>query len=180
MASKFENDNPEVTVTIDGRDYAVNMATGEILDWPAGEVRTMDRFLSMAHYADAAAKAWEVAASAMKAVIRRELEEADIRSVKGGAGNASLVGGNADRVPGGEAFVQWLRDVEFPPGSYVDLLMVAQEFNVKGFEMVCGMLGIDERTREKVITRRPYSYVRLSGAKPPPPAIRRDPEGTYE
>lgn len=175
MPSKQVLANPEISVTINGREYVIDEETGEILDWPAGEANHMDRLIELAIYADDSQKAWDTAAKGFRAAIKRKLTDAEIGRARGSAGDANLIGSNADRVPGGEGFMQWLRDVEFPPSEYSDLLLIAQEFNVKAFVFLCSTLGIDPEDIEHAIERKPYTYVRLARAKPEAPTIRRSP-----
>lgn len=172
--TKYEQENPELTIEILGRVYVVNAETGEILQWPRGEARTMDHILELALFAEQAERAWKGAAGGFRAIIRKLMERSGVERVRGGAGHASIVLGRR-RVPGGPGFLQWLKDVEFPPDAYHMLLGAAQEFTPSAFEDVCAMLGMAEDDVQKAMTQT-SSYVRLTAARPDPPRITRAPD----
>lgn len=170
---KYKLEQPEVTIAILGKAYVIDDQTGEILDWPEGEPRHMDRLVELALLADQSAKRWEDAAVGFKAAIRRMMDKSGVASVKASTGDAALTPWKKDRVPGGDGFLQWLRDVEFPPDSFRALLGAAQEYNVGGFESLCLALDIDADLVEKAITRQGGTYVRLTPARAPAPEISR-------
>lgn len=154
--------------TEDGESLLVDSETGEVLE---GKPPKMERLLAMAINAEGAEKAWATAAATYKAIIARELREADLRKVSGGAGDAVRVVGANHYLGNTERFAQWMEDVEFPPDAIRALLACAVSFNVEGFIRLCESLGIEERDARKVINTTPFEYVRLTGPKLPPPRV---------
>lgn len=154
----------------DGTNLVVDMDTGEVLE---GRPPAMERLLSMALLAERTEDAWHVNGAALKAVIGKLLEQADLRKVKGGAGEASLVPWSNDFIPGGEALVQWLKDVEFPPAHYIALLAAATGFSPKAFREVCEVLHIGEGEVDRLANRSSGTYVKLSEPKLPAPKAER-------
>lgn len=153
-----------------GEPLLVDMDTGEVLE---GRVPKMDRLLQLAFQAEAAEKAWGTAEATYKAIIRRELAQADIKKVSGGPGDAVRIAGANQYLGNGDALMQWMEDVEFPPDAIRPLLACAVSFNVDAFLLLCASLGIEESVARKVVRVTPWEYVRLYGAKPAPPRIER-------
>lgn len=164
--SKSEQRNPEVAINHDFGMVVIDIVTGEILEWPEREARTMDRMLSLVAWAKRQSSQWDQIERTYIAAVRRMMDEAGVEKVVGGDARASLVPGNK-YISGGLVLGQWCRDNEFPPGRYFDLIEASEKMSTERFEELCTELGLDGST----LSKGGGKYVRVTPSPELAPAI---------
>lgn len=195
--TKAEQAAPIVTFTF-GPDesYTLDVVNGELYSWKGQADVQMDELLSLAFRARRAGENWTTMAEGLGQVIRHRMRDADVKKVAGSAGAATRVPYKGERVPGGAAFVQWLKDsraLDYPGVEAVSnpdeaiqavlsvlagvlrLLDFAQAFGVEAFREWAAERGIPADMAERAITKEPFEQLRFEETKEPPPEVSRAP-----
>lgn len=193
--SKAEQAAPVVTFTFGPEEsYTLNVVTGELVAWKGEADVHMDELLALAFRARHAGDNWTTMADGLGQVIRHRMRDADVKKVSGSAGSAMRVPYKGERVPGGPAFVQWLKDsraLDYPGiesianpdeaiaavlsvlGGVLRLLDFAQAFGVEAFREWAAERGIAADMAERAVTKEPFEQLRFEEAKEPPPDVTR-------